>query len=410
MIYVGIDWADDHHEVAITDDSAQTLSQFHISHDSSGFAVLHGQLARFHQPPDQILVALETSRGLLVHELLRSDYSVYAINPKALNRYKDRYVLSQAKSDPIDALALAHLLRTDRNRFRVLSPLPEDYRLLDRLCQDLRKLVDEKARVCNQITSLLKEYYPKALELLSVDSKIGTAFLRAFPDPQALRACSKKTFMAFFKKHRYSRPNRVKDLWALAQAPTVRPDGVILKAGRLRLSALLDQLVPLKEHIASYEKEVKAILDKLPEAQSIGSLPGVGNRLGAELTAALGPKEPDGQSRFQSAEEIMKLSGSVPVTRQSGKWKTVSVRYACVKSLRRTFRDWAFASLKRSVWARAYYDFHKAMNMPHSTILRNLGKKWTRILFILWSQGATYDEALYIQGLKRRKVPWAMSL
>ena len=410
MIYVGIDWADDHHDVAITDDSAKTLSQFQISHDHAGFASLHGQLAEFKQSPGQILIALETSRGLLVHELLRSGYSVYAVNPRAVNRYKDRYVLSRAKSDALDALALAHLLRTDRQRFKALRPFPEDYRLLDRLCQDLRKLVEEKSRVSNQITSVLKEFYPKALELVSLDSHIGIAFLKAFPDPEALRACHKKTFMAFFKKHHYSRPQKVEELWTLIQAPALQPDVVVLKAGRFRLLALLDQLGPLRDHLACYEKEVKAILDKLPEAKSISSLPGVGDRLTPELTAALGPKESDSQSRFQCAEEIMRLSGCAPVTRQSGRWKSVSLRYACVKNLRRTFRDWAFASLGQSVWARAYYDFYKAMNMPHSTILRNLGKKWARILFTLWSQGGLYDEALYIQSLKDHNVRWAMAL
>jgi transposase len=410
MIYVGIDWADDHHDVAITDDSAKTLSQFQISHDSSGFATLHGQLAKFKQSPDQILIALETSRGLLIHELLRSDYSVYAVNPRAVNRYKDRYVLSKAKSDSLDALALAHLLRTDRQRFKALRPFPEDYRLLDRLCQDLRKLVEEKSRISNQMTSVLKEFYPKALELFSLDSRIGIAFLKTFPDPQALRSCKKKTFMAFFRKHHYTRPNKIEELWTLIQTPALEPDLVICKAGRFRLLALLDQLIPLREHLSLYEKEVKTILDKLPEAKSINSLPGVGDRLAPELTAALGPKGSGSQSRFQSAEEIMNLSGCVPVTRQSGKWKTVSFRYACVKGLRRTFRDWAFASLEQSVWARAYYDFYKAMNMPHSTILRNLGKKWARILFVLWSQGTVYNEPLYIQSLKNHNVRWAMAL
>ena len=410
MIYVGIDWADDHHDVAITDDSAERLAQFQISHDTHGFSVLHDQIARFSHCPDQVLIAIETNRGLLVHECLGSGYSVYAINPKALNRYKDRYVLSQAKSDSIDALALAHLLRTDRHRFRPLNPLPEDYRLLDRLCQDLRKLVDERSRLLNQISSVLKEYYPKALELVSVDSAIAIAFLRTFPDHQVLKGCSKKSFVGFFKKNRYSWPGRGERLWSLAQSPAPNPDGVALKAGRLRLVALLDQLSSVRDHITEYEKQIKAILDNLPEAESISSLPGVGKRIGAELTAALGPNDPESGSRFESAQEIIKLSGSAPVTRQSGRWRTVSVRRSCIKSLRRTFHDWAFASLNQSPWARAYYDFYKAINMPHSTILRNLAKKWTKILFVLWSQGLSYDENLHIQNLKKRKVPWAMSL
>ena len=173
---------------------------------------------------------------------------------------------------------------------------------------------------------------------------------------------------------------------------------------------LLDQLENLKIHVTHYEQEIQKILDNLPEANPIKSLPGVGDRLAPELVATLGPSGKDIHHRFHSAEEIAKLSGCVPVIKQSGKWKKVSIRYACVRSLRRTFHDWAFASLKSSAWARAYYDYHKARNQSHSTILRNLGKKWIKILFAIWSKGATYDEALHIQNLKTRNIPWAMAL
>lgn len=100
----------------------------------------------------------------------------------------------------------------------------------------------------------------------------------------------------------------------------------------------------------------------------------------------------------------------MPVVRESGKWKTVSLRYACVKPLRRTFRDWAFTSINHSSWARAFYDYHTQRNQHHSTLLRNLGKKWIKILFALWAQGTTYDETVHIQNLKARNVPWAMAL
>jgi transposase len=105
-----------------------------------------------------VLVALETTRGLLVDALVRSGYQVYAINPKAVNRYKDRHGVSKAKSDSLDASCLAHLLRTDRHRFRPFQLLPEPYRLLDRLCSDLRKLVEDRTRVVNQIQQCLKEF------------------------------------------------------------------------------------------------------------------------------------------------------------------------------------------------------------------------------------------------------------
>ena len=136
----------------------------------------------------------------------------------------------------------------------------------------------------------------------------------------------------------------------------------------------------------------------------------MGERLAPELVATLGPNSKDGHHRFHAAEEIAKLSGCVPVVRQSGKWEKVSLRYACVKSLRRTFHDWAFASINYSSWARAFYDYHKDKNQSHCTILRNLGKKWIKILFAVWSKGTSYDEALHIQNLKAKNVPWAMAL
>ena len=410
LIYVGIDWADDHHDIVITDDSANTLDQFRIDHTCEGFALLHSHIANHQTSPDLVLIAIETSRGLLVHELLQKGYVVYAINPKSVNRYKDRHVLSKAKSDALDALSLGHILRTDRHRFQPLKPLPEDYRLLDRLCTDLRKVVDEKSRVTNQVISCLKEFYPKALETFSLDSQIFIDFVKAFPDHRALSACTKKAFLMFLKKHRYPCPAKAEELWKTVQAPTLQPDKVVARSGILRLRMLLDQFENLKEHITHYEQEIQAILEKIPESTSVKSLPGVGERLAPELVATLGPNCKDGHHRFQAAEEIAKLSGCVPVVRESGKWKTVSLRYACVKPLRRTFHDWAFASISRSSWARAFYDYHKERNQSHCTILRNLGKKWIKILFAVWSNGTSYDETLHIQNLKTRNVPWAMAL
>ncbi|MFO0795088.1 MAG: IS110 family transposase [Candidatus Brocadiaceae bacterium] len=139
-------------------------------------------------------------------------------------------------------------------------------------------------------------------------------------------------------------------------------------------------------------------------------MPGVGDRLAPELVATLGPKSKDGHHRFQAAEEIAKLSGCVPVVRESGKWRTVSLRYACVKSLRRTFHDWAFASINYSSWAKAFYYHHKQRKQSDNTILRNLAKKWIKILFALWSQEITYNETVHIQNLKAKNVTWAMAL
>lgn len=410
MVYVGIDWADEHHDVHITNDTTKILAKFQISHDCDGFANLHNKIKSLDKNPTSVSIAIETNKGLLVNDLLRTGYTVYAINPKAVNRFKDRHVLSKAKSDSIDAEALANILRTDRHMFRPLKPLPEDYCLLDRLCTDLRKMVDEKSRVLNQITSCLKEFYPKALDIFTLDTNISIAFLKKYPNPQALSACKKKNLSAFLKKHKYTHPKKKDELWKKIKTPALESDIITTKVGCLRLLALLDQLVSLREHLTYYEKEVQSTLNNLPTAESISKLPGLGERLTPELVAVMGPNNDINNYRFRSADEISNLSGCAPITRQSGKWRKVSVRYACDKSLRRTFYDWAFASLKQSDWARAYYDYHKNNNKKHSTILRNLGKKWTKILFAMWSKGSTYDEDLHIKKLKDHNVPWAIVL
>jgi transposase len=125
MIYVCIDWADDHHDIVITGNSAETLDQFRIDHTCNRFVLLHSHLANYQTSPGLVLVAIETSYGLLAHELLQKGYTVYAINPKAVNRYKDRHVLSKAKSDALDALSLGHHLRTDRHLFQPIKPFPK---------------------------------------------------------------------------------------------------------------------------------------------------------------------------------------------------------------------------------------------------------------------------------------------
>ncbi len=409
MLYVGIDWASDRHDVCLTNDSAQTLAAFRISHGSEGFERLH-RVIKGHEPePQQVLVALETTRGLLVHDLLRSDYQVYAINPKAVNRYKDRHLVSKAKTDSLDASCLAHLLRTDRHRFKPLVLLPEDYRLLDRFCLDLRKLVEDRTRVVNQINDCLKEFYPQALELFyKIDSATSIAFLETFSDPNTLLATTKHRFRAFLKKQNYPYVEKAGQLYDKIHALAPEADPVIVQTGKLRLEALLGQFLAVREHQKVYEQQIRTVLRKLPESKPIRTLPGLGKRLVPELVAVLGPRQ--SHRRFDSARALSNLAGCSPITQASGKWQTVRMRTACVKPLRRTFRHWSFASLTCSKWAWAYYQYRRSRNHLHETILRSLAQKWTKILFAVWTTGQPYDERLHIQRLKQHGVAWALSL
>lgn len=415
MLLVGIDWADDHHDVCLvegtTDDPSASLCRFRIAHTVEGFEFLHAKLREYETDPRQILVAIETPHGLLVHDLVRQGYCVYAINPKSVSRYRDRHSPASPKDDGRDALVLAHILRTDRKRFTPFEMLPEDYRLLDELCQDLRQMIDDRSRIINRLTACLKEYYPQALGLFSrLDSQIAMAFLRACPDPVSLTTLSKKRFLSFLKKLEYPCPGRAEDLYEAITAPAPVADAVITQSGRMRMLALLDQLATLQSHIKDYERQIKKLFEKLPESEQISNLPGVGGRIGPELAATLGPRPEGEPKRFASSEALERLAGAAPVTTQSGNYKHVRFRRACDKRLRRTAYDWAGCSLRTSRWARAYYDHHKAQGHRHSTILRNLSCKLIAILHRLWRTGEQYDEQRHIDNLKARGVVWAIQL
>ncbi len=411
MLYVGFDWADDHHDICVMTEAEQPVATFRIEHSSEGFTQFQTKLAAAQPDPGQILIALETKHGLIVDELLRAGYQVYAINPKAVNRYKDRHVLTGAKSDQLDARAMADLLRTDRHRFQPLTLSPDDYRWLERLCSDVRKMVDEKTRVVNQLTACLKEYYPQAVRLVSkVESQITLAFLTAFPDPQTLLATSQADVVAFFKQHHYCRPDRVPAFFEQVHRPALHADPVVVIAARLRLRGLVEQLSVQMASLRRHEQEIQTILDRILAAQPwIDSLPGLGARLTPEVIVTLGPADAP-TPPFDSPQSLAEFSGCVPVTRSSGKRKSVSIRRVCDRGLRRTFRDWAFASLLFSRWARAFYDYAAAHGQHQPTILRNLAFKWIKILIPLWRSGQPYNEDLHIQSLKRHQVPWAAAL
>jgi transposase len=164
----------------------------------------------------------------------------------------------------------------------------------------------------------------------------------------------------------------------------------------------------VRQHQKVYEQQIRAVLRKLPESKPIRTLPGLGKRLVPELVAILGPRQ--SHRRFDSARALSNLAGCSPITQASGKWKTVRMRTACVKPLRRTFRHWSFASLTHSKWAWAYYQYRRGRNHVHETILRSLAQKWSKILFAVWATGQAYDEQLHIERLKRNQVTWALAL
>ena len=214
MYYVGIDWADEEHYAYITDDSGQKLDSFSMKHSEEGMSKLHHRICRFSLKLDNVLFSLETDNGLVVSTLMDWGYTVYPINPKAVDRYRDRYKTSGIKSDEFDACVLANILRTDRERFQPILPDSQLSRELKVLTRDREKLVGDRTRLSNRLTAILKACYPAALELFSeVAQPITLSFLSNYPTYEDARNLSLREFRKFLSENRYPHPRRVKEIY-----------------------------------------------------------------------------------------------------------------------------------------------------------------------------------------------------
>ncbi len=183
-VYVGIDWANEHHDVCVTNERADPLGAFRIDHTVAGLELLAQRLAEACPDPGEIHIAIERPDGLLVAALLDRHYVVHPVNPKAVDRYRDRHRSSGAKDDIRDALVLAHILRTDRDRFRPLAPEGDVAAELRLTIRSYRDLVADGTRLVNQIQTCLGDYYPAGLAFFGqLDQGITLAFLAAFPSP-----------------------------------------------------------------------------------------------------------------------------------------------------------------------------------------------------------------------------------
>jgi transposase len=222
-VYIGIDWAEDQHDVHVTDDSAGLLDTFSISHSYEGMESLRRRLSKFASNPEQVLIAVESHQGLLIYSLLESGYQVYPINPKVTDRYRDRYRMSSSKSDPKDAMVLANILRTDLHLYK---PLPQETVADSRLRQLTRAhkaLGQQKTKLLNQLTTQLKSYYPVALRLFSrLDHKITMAFLERFPSPEKSSVASLEELRTFFLEQGYCHRWKITSIYESLRQPSLR--------------------------------------------------------------------------------------------------------------------------------------------------------------------------------------------
>ena len=393
MIYVGIDWAEAHHDVCVLDDSGGVLATRRVPEGLEGTARLHALLAEHAEEPAEVIVGIETDRGLLVEALVAAGYTVHAINPLAASRYRERHTTSRAKSDRGDARVLADLVRTDRHLHRTVaadSELLEGIKVLARAHQNL---IWTRQRQTNALRNALREYYPGALiafeELHHPDA---LAVLAVAPDPERGRKLTEARIVKALRAGGRQRnlERKAREIRTALQAPQLAAPPLVAEAQAANTAALVAVISTLVEQIARLEAELTDAFGRHPDAEILRSLPGLGDILGARVLAEFG----DAPDRYVDARARRNYAGTSPITRASGTSHVVIARLARNTRLFDACYGWAFCALTASPGARAYYDDHDPGPHTSKVARRKLANKLVGILHGCLTHRTFYDEEL----------------
>ncbi|GED88905.1 IS110 family transposase [Streptomyces sp. 6-11-2] len=397
MIYCGIDWAERTHDVALVDDSGQLLAKRHITDDAAGYKILLNLLVEYGDSEESpIPVAIETSRGLLVAVLRAGKRQVFAINPMAAARYRDRHSVSRKKSDPGDALVLANILRTDMHAHR---PVPNDSALGRAVAVLARAQQDSlwnRQQLSNQLRSLLREYYPVALAAFEpwrngLCRPEARELLKAAPTPTRAARLTRTQLEAALKRAGRKRgitaeAERLRDVF---RADYTHQPPLIEDALGRQMLALLIQLEAACTATDDLAEAVEEAFPQHPDAEIILSFPGLGVQLGARVLAQTG----DDKARFADARGLKAYAGASPITRASGKKSSITRRWVKNDRLNAAGYLWAFASITASPGAKAHYRRRRDDHGDwHAAAQRNLFNRMLGQLYHCLQNRKLFDE------------------
>ena len=395
-VFCGIDWAEGHHDVALMDREGKVVARARISDDAAGLGALLELLAAHgDSEQDPVPVAVETARGLLVASLRASGRKVYAVNPMAVARYRDRLSVARAKSDKLDAAVLAGILRTDMAAHR---PLPADSELAQAVAVLARAQQDAvwaRVQVQNRLRSHLREYFPGFLAAFTgLDGGItrpeARAVLAAAPTPAAAAALTLAQLRSLLRRAGRQRgidaeAARLRQAFRQQQ---MRQLPLVEQAMGTQARALARQLDAACQAAAELQAAAEESFSQHPDAGIITSFPGIGALTGARVLAEIG----DDRSRFSDAKGLKAYAGAAPVTRASGKKQSVTRRLVKNNRLAAAGNAWALSSLTASPGARRHYDRRKDAGDRHFAAQRNLFNRLLGCLFHCLQTGQHYNE------------------
>lgn len=355
-----------------------------------------------------VALAIEASRGAVIHALLQYPWlQIYPINPVTSARYRRAFSPSGASDDLPDARVLLELVREHAAKLHLLEPQDPQTLKLAGLVEARRNLVDRRTQVLNQLTSLLRGYYPQALELVGdLNTQLALEFLNRWPDLISLKLAKPSTIQRFYYVHNLRRPELLeKRLQLIHDAVALTTEDARVSVAVLQLHCLLDQLRAFHKHLPVVEREIKNLFADHPEAFLFRDLPGAGPALAPRLCVAFGTI----RAIYPNPSSLQKLAGLAPVREKSGQQVWTHWRWFAPVFMRQSFVEWAGQTVTYSAWARVYYQRMEAKGKSRHAILRALAFKWIRILWKCWQTGTPYDEARYLKQLLHRKSPHAVT-
>jgi transposase len=401
LAFIAIDWADQKHVFSLQQAGEHKKETGTLEQKPEVIAAWVAKLReRFAGGP--VAVAVEQSRGALIHALLSYDFIViYPLHPTTVAKFRQAFKSSGAKSDPLDTDQILQILTKHLDLLKPLKPDTEETRLLGRLVEDRRKTVDLRTRHIEALTAALKEYFPQAIEVLSGNlcSRLASDFLHKWPTFEAFQQAKPSTIKRFYYGHNVRSPEALEQVLSVAQnSKPLTTDSAIVESGS-RLSQMHAKLIQaLNGTIDEYEQRIKKIFADHPEAHLFEQLPGAGPAMAPRLLAFFGTD----RSRYETASNVQSFCGVAPVTKSSGKTKLVYMRRACPKFDRQTFHEFARLSLPKCQWARNYVDYYTAKGKKYHTVIRALAFKWVRILFRCWKDRTPYNDEKYMATLIKR--------
>ncbi len=390
MWYVGLDWADTHHDVEVLDEAGKRVGARRFAHSHEGLNELKQFVLSIAASPDQLACMVETNHGLLITFLLEAGIPMYAVNPKMANQLRKA---AGAKTDQIDAHLLAKLGRLDLAELRRLEPDSPTVQELKTLTRDQDALIQTQTRLVNQLTACLKEYYPAALHLFAkLQQRSTLVFLQAYPTPQTAQAASLEEITATLRTGKHTNPSKAAPkIFEELHCPQLVTTAVIVRAKQRLMLSLVKQLLVVIQEIASYDEAIRTLFLTHNDQQIWRSLPRAGKRLAPRLLAEWG----DDRARYADANSVQTLAGTAPVPFQSGNYAKAHKRFACLKPLRNALHQFAWQSTRQEAWAASYYRRKRAEGKTHSMAVRALANVWVRIIYRMWVSNTCYQTATF---------------